>query len=248
MKKVIQGSLLLYAVVICIFMWVYSTYFGGIISEDHGRWSQFFSMLAGIGALVSPLVAVTTIWFLYHQHKDSLKLQKKTTLKSEALAEFRACSDFIIGLISEPIYAHHIAENLTKRLHDQGEKFRCQINKETGDICIEVSKDKIIGVSNLAKFGHWVILAEKMKKEYGVDLFVEVGILDSDFVARVKTLANQIEYLLFLAAECKAVNITNNSLKYRLSRVHQMMEILIINNHLTPEIRIEFNSYFYPST
>ncbi|UCX05153.1 hypothetical protein [Shewanella glacialimarina] len=244
MKKIIQGSLLLYAAVVCIFLFVYSSYFGNVLSEDHERWSQFFSMLAGIGALVSPLVAVTTIWFLYHQHTDSLGLQKKTTLKSEALAEFRACSDFIISLIIEPIYAHHIAENVTKRLHDQGIGFQCNLSKETGDIGIQLSQDKIITIANLAKFGHWIIFAEAMKNEYNVDLFLNKGILDSDFVARVETLAKQIEYLVFLAGECKDIDVSNNSLKYRLSRVNQMMEILIKNNYLDPKIRVVFTSYF----
>lgn len=237
MKKIIHGSLILYIFIISIFILIYSSVFGTTLSKEHSQWSQFFSMLSGIGALASPLIAVTTIWFLYRQHRDSI-------LRSEALAEFRACSDFIINLIIEPIYANHIAENLTKRLSNNGVNYNCTLDRETGAIGIQLPMDKTITIVNLAKFGHWIILAEKIKEEYKVDLFNKQDISDSDFIARVQTLAKQIEYLVFLAGECRAIDISNNSLKYRLSRVRQMMEVLVRNKYLDPKIKDVFDSYF----
>jgi hypothetical protein len=247
-------TLLLFAMFVILGVFVYfyiGAFQGNVCISDmqcspsaHARWAEFFSMLGGVGSITSPFVAIVTILFLFFQQSRIADENEKSQKRRELLEELRTCSDFFISVLNEQIHASHIVGELQAEFKKSGVSVGYEILPEVGDIKVKVNNDKSFWVVNNSKFSAWVVLASRIKKEYSIDCFVSESVTGTRFVADIRSLVAQIEYMLTLAGECKANGVNILSVRYHISRIRHLVEIFVENEVVGVELVLMYMAFF----
>lgn len=250
--KFVAQCLIWFAITVYVlFFWIYfhTFSFNFNISGSHSVWYEFFTMLGGLGAFLSPVAAAATIAFLYAQHKeglasqesalaDEIDFQHRAAKKAEYLLELKDCSNAIIKTLEEPV---RVDEILTFYFlyEDQFYKRRTSVSLNNGTYLLTI--DGYTGsIADMDSYLGFLSIASRLNKCMDSNCFDYEGDKTDSFQVRLGVLKERLSYLISVCNECESLRVDNRIIRHYVSVLERAVNLLHDNKGLTSEVYTEY--------
>ena len=256
MKKIIErafyftvGVLLLFTITYCLSFGV-SPLYGS--KEAHSKWAEFFTMLAGIGAILAPIISLATIYFLYGQvqgQKEDYDLQKK---RDDVAFEFKeifnmtfewsqrqVSGEVIVGVLSDCLKANCIVvANKTK--NSSGEFVFQWGNVDNSTATPRYSAD--ITIAKTGTLSQWIAKANKLLLEDNISLYQVFTEEQNHFQSLAASLSGHLVSLLMFAEKANDVGVDKTSIKFRLQYFRNLVDLVHKGKLLDSEFLVKYDA------
>ena len=269
MEKILKIIIVIVIGFLSVFLYFYLSTFGNQLitapiavladkKEPHAIWAEFFTMLAGIGGLLSPFISIATIGFLNGQVQDQKDQAKAQMRRDDVLSAFRDCCELALKFSVDQMDISAIRRDLVTMKDSGGQAF--QLNPNPPINCTTISFNIREQNSNDSNPSGTTVAFRPVSLEFpnnfvSGDLFATVNQLQDDYNLNIYehsrriggrinsnalTLKSQIEYLLELAIIAQGLGIDQNLIKYRLSLCENIPKLLIRGKFLDEKFEIEY--------